>query len=393
MPLSTRHVVVFCEAGVRPVADIVSLPAWLRRRAPSSLRGAVRRGRIKKRRIPGPPPAADPEVLADIAQRLLGGPARSYQHATVSGYKEGTAFVVWLNGSSGQTVSLVFKDVDLSPEGYPAVVGFPGRPGLPEAGMYGSPTPALEPFLPKAHAHVELKPDEHYQYFLEDLNTTYRWGFNDDDMLWAVDRLLEVSSAVAGWIEVNPDAEIIRYDGDFPEQFVAYAKDALSRFADRTGEAHARDLIDRWDAVAGLYLDETPDLADDAVHGDYRRDNLFHHRTDPTMLKGVDWEFSGWGWLHNDLASLLKMASSETARTALERVSDARPQRSYEEHRRLYERCRLERGLLDAALVANQRLAMAGTPTLSLTHFERISDAQARLTGQGVRSPAELGGV
>lgn len=375
------------------MADIVSLPGWLRRRAPSSLRGAVRRARIKRRRVPGPPPSADRDVLADIGQQLLGSAARNYQHATVSGYKEATAFVVWLNGGTGKTASLVFKDVNLSPERYPAVVGFPGRPGLPEAAMYRSPTDGIEAFLPRAYAHVEIVPQEHYQYFLEDLNATYRWGFNNDDMLWAVDRLLDVSDAIAGWIEANPDAEIIRYDGDFPESFVAYAKDALSRFADHTGEPHARELIENWDSVAELYLEETPEHADDAMHGDYRRDNLFHHRTDPTRLKVVDWEFAGLGWLHNDLASLLKLAPSDTSRQALERVVRERPQRTYEEHRRLYERCRLERGLLDAALVANQRLAKSDNPTLSLTHFERIADAQARLTGRGTLATIDLGGV
>lgn len=375
------------------MADMISLPGWLRRRAPSSLRGAVRRARIKRRRVPGPPPSADPDALADATLQLLGAPARSYEHATVSGYKEATAFVVWLNGGSGKTASLVFKDVNLSPERYPAVVGFPGRPGLPEAEMYQSPTEAIDAFLPRALAHVELVPQEHYQYFLEDLNATYRWGFNNDDMLWAVDRLLDVSDAIAGWIEANPNAEIIRYDGEFPEKFVEYSRDALTRFADRTGEPHAQELMRNWNSVADLYLEETPEHADDAMHGDYRRDNLFHHRTDPTRLKVVDWEFAGLGWLHNDLASLFKLAPSETAREALQRVAQARPQRTYEEHRRLYERCRLERGLLDAALVANQRLATSDNPTLSLTHFERISDAQFRLTGSGTLATSDLGGV
>jgi hypothetical protein len=266
----------------------------------------VRRARIKRRRVPGPPPSADPEALADIGQQLLGSAVRNYQHATVSGYKEATAFVVWLKGGTGKTASLVFKDVNLSPERYPAVVGFPGRPGLPEAAMYRSPTDGIEAFLPRAYAHIELVPQEHYQYFLEDLNATYRWGFNNDDILWAVDRLLEVSDAIAGWIEANPDAEIIRYDGDFPERFVAYAKDALSRFADHTGEPHARELIENWDSVAELYLEETPEHADDAMHGDYRRDNLFHHRTDPTRPdsrlstgSSRDWGGSTTTWHHS----------------------------------------------------------------------------------------------
>ncbi len=372
---------------------MISAPAWIRQRAPASLRGAVRRARIKRRRVPGPPPSADRDALSDTATQLLGGPARSVQHASVSGYKEATAYVIWLKGSSGRQATLVFKDVNLAPERYPAVVGFPGRPGLPEAGMYASPTPKLEPLLATCYQQLELVPQQHYQYFLEDLNATYRRGFSQDDKLWAVDRLLEVSDAIREWIDANPSAAITRYDDAFPEEFIEYSHDALGRFAAQTGYEPARDLIERWESVADLYLAETPERADDAVHGDYRNDNLFHHRTDPAQLKAVDWEFAGLGWLHNDLASLFKSGPSEGARIALEKVAQARPERSFEEHRKLYERCRLERGLLDAALVANQRLAVSETPTLSHTHFHRILDAQARLGSPGALAPSDLGGV
>lgn len=335
----------------------------------------MRRTKIRRRRLPGPPPSADPDTLADVAIQLLGSPARSYEHATVSGYKEATAYVIWLVGPTGRPASIVFKDVRLSPEHYPAVVGFPGRPGLPEAAMYDAPTAAIERFLPHAHAHVELAPGEHYQYFLEDLNTTHRFGFNHGDILWAVDRLLEVSDAIGEWVELHPEAPIIRYDGDFPTTFLEYARDALRRFGERTGDARVDELMERWDVVAKVYLDETPDEADDGVHGDYRRDNLFHDRKDLAKMKVVDWEFSGRGWIHNDLVSLLKTASPETVESALGRIGAARPGRSREEHRRLYERCRLERGLLDSALVANQRLAKSETPTLNDSHFARIRSA------------------
>jgi hypothetical protein len=330
--------------------------------------------------VPGPPPGAEPAILADVAQQLLGAPARSYGHASVSGYKEATAFVVWCEDAHGQSKRIFFKDVNLAPDHYPAIVGFPGRPGLPEAALYNTPTDAITPFLPTIYAHVELEPETRYQYFLADLNATHRWGFDRHDVLRAVDRMFEVSSAIAEWVEVHPNGPAIHYDGQFPTAFVEYAHDALTRYAAHTREAHAVELIEDWDAITRVYLAETPDAADDAVHGDFRRDNMFHDRADPEKVKVVDWEYAGVGWIHNDLVSLLKMSGPETVDAALARVAAARPQRTPQEHWRMYQRCRLERGLLDAALVANQRLAKSDNPKLSTVHFERISDAFGLLT-------------
>ena len=344
------------------------------------MRDGVRRSKINKRREPGPPPGVDRDVLADLAQQLLGSPARNYLHASVSGYKESTAFIVWMEATGGQSSRIFFKDVDLTPGQYPAVAGFPGSPGLPEAELYSSPSATMVPFLPELHAIAQLEP-QHYQYFMEDLNATHRWGFNHNDIMCAVDRLFDVSAGIAGWYASDVDAPAIRYDGDFPALFVDYARDALERFAAVTGDAGVLDVLDRWDTIAGVYIDETPDSADDGVHGDFHRENMFHDRSDPTKLTVVDWEFTGIGWIHNDLVSLLKKAQPETVDAALVRIAEVRPERSIDEHWRMYQRCRLERGLLDAAIVANQRLATSDHPTLSTVHFERISDAHRLLVG------------
>ena len=177
--------------------------AKLRQRSTPDMRDRVRRSKIRKSREPGPPPGVDRDALVDVARHLLGAPARRYLHAGVSGYKESTAFIVWLEGAGRQSVRIFFKDVDLSPERYPAVADFPGKPGLPEAALYAHPNEALEPFLPRIHAHVEIEPQLHYQYFLEDLNAAHRWGFDHDDILWAVDQLFEVSAGIADWIGAN----------------------------------------------------------------------------------------------------------------------------------------------------------------------------------------------
>ena len=339
------------------------------------MRDRVRRSKIRRRREPGPPPGVDRDTLADVAQHLLGAPASRYLHAGVSGYKESTAFIVWIEGARGHPITIFFKDVKLDPDQYPGVVDFPGEPGFPEIALYTNPGNALMPFLPRVHVLAVLEPQMHYQYFMEDLNATHRRGFDHDDVLWAVERLFEVSAGIADWVDADTDAPTIRYDRDFPTSFIEFSHDAFTHFAEVTGNADTLDLLERWDAIASVYLDETPDTADDFVHGDFHKENMFHNRTDPTRLTVVDWEFMGVGWIHNDLVSLLKRARPETVDAALLRTAELRPNRTLEEHWRLYQRCRLERGLLDGAIVANQRLAASGNPTLSAVHFRRISDA------------------
>ncbi len=354
----------------------------LRKFASSAMRDRVRRAKIEKRKAPGPPPGADAGSLTDLAQQLLDAPPRRFRHASVSGYKEANAFVVWVDDAAGRTKRFFYKDVNLTPEHYPAIVGFPGRPGVPEAAFFGAPTGALASFLPPVLAHLELQRDEHYQYFLADLNATHRWGFKHADIMGAVDTMLDVSAAIGEWCEQHSADRLIHYDGDFADVFLGYAHDALGRFGERTDDPRTAKLLSRWADIDALYRDETPDHADDAIHGDFRRDNMFHDRRDPTRIAVVDWEYAGIGWIHNDLVSLLKMSGPATVEPALGKIIAARPNRTPEEHRRLYERCRLERGLLDAALVANQRLAKSPNPTLSDTHFTRINDAYAQLTGK-----------
>lgn len=304
-------------------------------------------------------------------------------HTPVDGYKENTASVVWVRGERSAT-SLVFKDVDLSPGTYPAIIGFPGRPGLPEASIYADGDGDLARFLPECY-HLETVADgAHYRYYLEDLNIAHRSGFSRTDELIAVDAAVAVGEAIETWLESHPDAPTVRYDDGFAAGFLEYAHEALAAYADRTGERSVASMIDAWERIAATYLANTPDAADASIHGDFRRGNVFYERRDPTRVKLVDWEFAGVGWLHNDLASILKLSDDETTRLSLERLAVLRPERPLEEHRRLYERCRLERGLLDAALVARQRLAKEETPTISVTHAERVH-AAVRALGEGAR--------
>ncbi len=174
---------------------------------------------------------------------------------------------------------------------------------------------------------------------------------------------------------------MVRYDGSFPAAFLEYACDSLEEYVKATDDETYENLLRKWPGISDWYLSETPDAATDAVHGDYRVGNIFHERANPDHLRVVDLEFAGYGWIHNDLASLLKGRPEQVAEEAVSALAARRPEWSKAEHWRIYQRCRLERGLLDASLVARQRLASSSNPRISPTHAARVLSAVSALEG------------
>ena len=350
---------------------MMSIPTWTRRHTPPTVRDAIRRARLSRSRRPGAPPSACEEIIRDLGDLLLSEPIQRISHTPFGGYKGSTAFRVYLAGSGRRRASFVFKNVDLSSNAYPAIEGFPGTVGLPEQAIYCSRDQQLLAYLPKLYALRTVEAETHYQYYLEDLNATHRVGYRQDD-LHAAKAALEVGTVLNGFIEGVTRFPAIDYSGSFGDRFLKFSHEALERFVRRTHDERIAEVLRRWDEIAHSYLTNTPAVADTAVHGDFRRGNVFHSRKDPSKVKLVDWEFAGVGWVHNDLASALKLSDLRTTELALRHVASVDRSRSPEEHRRLYLRCRLERGLMDAALVGNQRLAKSGIPTLSTGHSERV---------------------
>jgi hypothetical protein len=332
----------------------------------------MRRVKLSRSRRPGAPPPADDEIIRDLGNLLLFGPIQRISHTPIGGYKKGTAYRVYLAGLGRREASFIMKDVELSVGAYPAIVGFPGRVGLPEQALYRSRDSELAEYLPQLYALRTVEAETHHQYYLEDLNAAYRVGYYGRDDLHAAKAALEVGRVLKSFIERVASFPAIDYGGSFGDRFLGFSHEALERFADRTHDEHVAELLRRWDEIAYTYLANTPAVVDAAVHGDFRRGNVFHSRRDPSKVKLVDWEFAGVGWVHNDLASALKLSDLRTTELALRHVASVDRSRSPEEHRRLYLRSRLERGLMDAALVGNQRLAKSGIPTLSTGHSERV---------------------
>lgn len=340
----------------------------IRRRLPPTLRHAYYRRELKKRRRPGIPPTANRAIVEEIVVRELGANLQRAFHAEFSGYKHGTAWLVWLFGGRSR-LTIAFKDVHLAD--YPAVEGFPGgRPGLPEAALYSTPTIVLKRSMPELYAITEVIPGERYQYYLADLGRQYRNIMTVSDQFTALDHLSRIGRALAEWAADRQQTALIDYSAEFPREFLRYAYATLSEYCERSGDRGAIDICRDWECVTDLYLGATPPSARDYVHGDYRDGNLFIHRRTQEDLRAVDWEFAGRGWIHNDVVSLFKRSDQPTVQAALGRLVEMQPAHSPTEHRRLLLRCRLERNLMDAALVAKQRMAKEIEPLrVSRYHF------------------------
>lgn len=355
------------------------------------MRDRLRRWRLERDRIPGVPPPVDETALAAVATSMLGDPPDEVRYVNVSGYKQSNAFVIWVSDAKGNESRLVYKLMDLHPEAYPAIRRFPGEVGAIEIAAYERPTAQLSALLPGLLRHTQSDDHLRHELFLEDLNVANRLTYSNRDVVHCTRALIGLEAALAQWLSGLPSQQVLRYDGAFPAAFLDYTHDAIEDYASATNDRAYVDLLHHWPRIQKWYLSETPDEARDAVHGDFRIGNIFHDRSEPSLVRVVDLEFAGYGWLHQDLASLLKGRDDRTTERTLSIVAASRPEWSEEQHRRLYQRCRLGRGLLDAALVADQRLARDVSPKISTTHAARVLSAVAALEHASAATPDQPG--
>lgn len=356
-------------------------PQWLRNRAPLRLRQWAHGRRLWRSREEGIPPSVDEAVFGEVARSLLGAEPARVSYTNVSGYKVSNAYVVWVADGSGNQARFFYKKIDLREEAYPAISGFPGPVGWPEIHAYDHPSNDLKRFLPRVYGHVESHQGMQHEFFLEDLNATHRRTYSHRDVIRCVNALLDLEEALTGWMADGSDGTSVRYDRSFPTAFLDYARESLEDYVRATDDEVYLDLLRRWPDIARRYLLETPDEAHDRIHGDYRVANIFHDRGNPDRIRVVDLEYAGHGWIHNDLASLFKRRYKELAEEGVSIVAARQPGWSKTEHLRMYQRCLLERGLLDAALLSRQRLAFESNPHLPANHALLIVSAVSALDG------------
>lgn len=357
------------------------LRAALRSLVPGSVVADVRKWRLKTAREDGLPEWLHRPTVQRLAFDQLGEEIDQTWFTDLSGYKEQSAAKLWLRGAGGGTTTIVVKRARGATTGYHAILGFPGPVGAPERVLYSQGPGPLGPAVPRLLT-VDTPTEGETHYYFEDLLVSYRKAAGPDDIIELVGFLVDLQEPLRDWLRNAPADSVLRYDGDFPKAFMTYSRTALEDYARVSNDEACVRFLKTWDETEKIYLDRDPGEAQYGVHGDFRKDNVFVSRRG-RRFKAVDWEYSGWGWIHNDFTSLMKTADPETADKALTLLASRRPEYTYEEHFDLYQRCRLERGVLDAALVARQRMATSDNPHVRADHFDLVYSAMRALDRSG----------
>ena len=314
----------------------------------------------------GLPRGLSQETVSRICREVTGEELRRSSYVHLSGWKVSGAYRLTLKTQSGRTWPLIFKNAVYNLEELPGLQGMPQRPGPPEYLVYKNASPALSEFLPKVYLCLEIRPGSHYQYLLEDLSRSHRrlspFGGTEpagnQNLRAAIEQLPLLHDALTEWLHgVDPSA-FLRYDDGFSDAFLSYAKDNLEGYFAETQDETVSRVLKFWPQISNLH--ESADIGElrgtIAIHGDYHNGHMYTDDSAGDNLKLIDWEWSGFGWPHADLASALKRATPEDEELALSIYAERMKNFTPAEHRRLYEWCQFERGLMDAAYLAKQQM-------------------------------------
>lgn len=345
---------------------------WIRKRAARGIqfvRGLS--GGNSPEPIPGIPPGLTPSILDDVCREEMAESLTSTAYVHLSGWKETGSYRLHLTTSSGRRWRVIYKNASYRLDQIPALEGLPLKPGPPEYVVYAHAIEPLAAYLPHVYYAHEPAPGVQFQYIMEDLGQGYRRASEAADRLRVVEELPTIHRAMADWLSSVDDRDLLRYDAAFSSDLLTYTHTNLVTYADKTDDETAQEALARWTKIAdvyenGLSVFECPAIP---IHGDSNPANVMISRTDPTQLKLIDWEWAGIGFAHADLASLLKRSPSMLEAQALERYAQYNDMLTLAEHRRLYEWCQLQRGLLDIGFVARQHLTTVHDTRVNLVKY------------------------
>ena len=318
----------------------------------------------------GPPEGLELKELEELCMRRLGRPPVRVCHEHLSGWKSSGAYRVHVSCGWGRSWSLVYKRAQYGVEQTPALDGLPFSPGPPEYLVY-SQGENLGVHLAETFAHHEDVPGKLYRYLFEDLGHRYLRGLDlivrePDLVVRLAGDLPALHRDLRDWPQATSLPE---YGAAFREALPRYLRKNLNPYLDELAanksEPDNREL-DSWlpefrrllEEMLSAYGDRVPAAGQELVpiHGDYHVANIFLDREGRTLPKLVDWEWAGLGRAHMDLASLLKLASGEIERRALQAYGKAEDSLGPIEHQQRYAWCKMERFLIDAAFYAAQEM-------------------------------------
>jgi hypothetical protein len=339
-------------------------------RLKNQLTGWIKTAQPRRALIEGLPPGLESPVLRQVVTERFKVQPVEVAHMRITNWRLSGAYRVFIKDDTGKRLSLIYKNAIYSPERTPGLRGFPSLPGGPEYSIYRLAREPLKKYLPYVFYSQEVTPGVHYQYLLEDLVDEYRRPISQTDKLILTAMIPELHRAMAEWLHIPEQIKLLAYDLDYAKRLQNYVQSHFEKYLENHTDRRIHHILRHWPDMCALLEDEDyfTIQSPGPIHGDFRPLNILLHRRDPERIKLVDWEWAGIGLAQNDLASLLWRVSSDIERRALEQYAQRVPNLTLDDHKRLYWRCRMERGLQEAAIVAAQ---MNGEPQSLVGKAER----------------------
>ncbi len=345
-------------------------------RLKNQLTGLIKTAQPRRTAIDGLPAGLEYPVLHKVVTDHLGVDPVEVAYLRITNWRLSGAYRLFIKDKTGDQLTLIYKNAIYSPERTPGLRGFPSIPGRPEYSIYRLAREPLKKYLPCVYYSQEVTPGVHYQYLLEDLVGEYRRPISQTDKLKITSLIPELHRAMAEWLRIPEPVKLLAYDLDYAKRLQNYVRAHFERYLEDHSDRRIHHILRHWPEMCTLLEDEDyfTIQSPGPIHGDFRPLNILIHRHDPERMKLVDWEWAGVGLAQNDLASLLWRVSSDTERRALEQYAQRIPNLTLEDHKRLYWRCRMERGLQEAAIIAAQ---MTGEPNTLVGKVDRELSAAA----------------
>lgn len=281
----------------------------------------------------------------------------SYEH--LSSWKAAGSYRLFLKTKKGIIRRLVYKNAVYNIDHIPALQGLPVIPGNPEYLVYKNARGASATYLPNVYLVKEVIPQKHYQYFLEDLNPKdFTSAYKPKLSLTVAQKISALHQSMDELLPIVDQTKLLRYDRRFSLAIEEYFHKNLESYLQKIDNQRIQEIYKLCPRILNLHArQEFQDLqVSRLIHGDLNGSNILIHKKDPDKIKFIDWEWAGLGNPHADLVSLVSSSQLEVEHQALAIFAKQNPQLSLSEHKRLYQWCKLERGLLDAAFMTVQQM-------------------------------------
>jgi hypothetical protein len=342
-------------------AELYNSGMPLLNRLKKQITGLIKTAQPRRPMNDGLPEGLEFKILRETVHDHFGVNPNVVRFQRIINWRLSGAYRIFIKDNPGNQITLIYKNAVYSPERTPGLRGFPSLPGGPEYSIYRLAREPLKKYLPRVYYYKEVIPGVHYQYLLEDLDQEYRRPISQTDKLKITSFIPKLHRAMAEWLHIPDPVKLLTYDLEYAKRLQTYVRAHFEKYLDHHRDRRIHHILRHWQQMCELLQDEdyftvqTPG----PIHGDFRPLNILIHRRDQERVKLVDWEWAGIGLAQNDLASLLWRVSPETERRALAEYAHRVPNITHEDHKRLYWRCRMERGLQEAAIIAAQ---MTGEP-------------------------------